>query len=225
MKSRQEKLLENLVNEYVRTAQPVSSALLVDKLEEEVSSATIRNELAALEIEGYIISPHTSAGRIPTPQGYQFFVDNFLEVKELNLKDQNKIIKAIKAAPDERQAQKNLAKILAEISGETVIVAFEKNDIYYTGVSNLFSKPEFEDKELVIDLSRVIDHMDAVIYKMFDSVASLNIQIGNYCAFSKHCSAVVAKLKGTAMIAILGPLRMNYQKNLDLINFVSNVKN
>jgi transcriptional regulator of heat shock response len=224
MKNRQEKLLENLITEYIKTAQPVASSLLVDKLGEPVSSATIRNEMAALENDGFIIQPHTSAGRIPTEKGYRYFVEKFLTDKDLNNKDQNKIINALQKSSDARDAQKTLAKTLAELSGEAVVLAFEKNDIYYTGLSNLFSKPEFEEKDLVIDISRVIDHLDNVIFKLFDSVKLSEIQIGAFCPFSKHCSTVMAKLNEKSLIVLVGPMRMNYQKNFELINFVANIK-
>jgi transcriptional regulator of heat shock response len=224
MKNRQKQLLRELIAQYVKTAQPVASSLLVDKLGEPVSSATIRAEMAELEKDGFIIQPHTSAGRIPTEKGYCFFVDNFLETKNLNVKERNKILKVVGENFTERETQKNLAKVLAEISGETVILAFEKNDIYYTGLTNLFSKPEFENKELVMDISSVIDHLDSVIFKIFDASEKVDIRIGSDCEFSGHCSSVVAKLNNFSLLAMIGPIRMDYQKNFELINFVSNIK-
>ncbi|MEE8346642.1 MAG: hypothetical protein V3S20_04765 [Dehalococcoidia bacterium] len=69
---RRQQLLRFIVDEYVRTAQPVASGAIVRRYELPVSSATIRNEMARLEDEGYIVQPHTSAGRIPSDRGYRY---------------------------------------------------------------------------------------------------------------------------------------------------------
>jgi len=75
---RRRQLLQYIVDEYVQTAQPVGSNALVEKYKLPVSSATIRNEMAALEEEGYITSPHTSAGRVPTDAGYRYYVETLM---------------------------------------------------------------------------------------------------------------------------------------------------
>ncbi|MCP3913408.1 MAG: hypothetical protein GY713_20970, partial [Actinomycetia bacterium] len=72
-------ILRAIVETYIETAQPVGSSAVVGTSEVTVSSATVRNEMAQLENEGYIIQPHTSAGRIPTERGYRFFVDTLQE--------------------------------------------------------------------------------------------------------------------------------------------------
>src|SRR5687767_2055484 len=73
--SRQEKILNSLIKEYIDRAEPISSSLLQKKCGLDVSPATIRNELQELTEKGYITQPHTSAGRIPTEKGYQFFIE------------------------------------------------------------------------------------------------------------------------------------------------------
>src|ERR671914_2737724 len=69
-------ILKAIVSHYVRSGEPVGSKTLVDRFDLGVSSATVRNEMGALEEAGYIFQPHTSAGRIPTDLGYRYFVDN-----------------------------------------------------------------------------------------------------------------------------------------------------
>jgi heat-inducible transcriptional repressor len=73
---RKASILQAVVEEYIETAQPVGSSHLVKAASVGVSSATVRNEMAVLEREGYLVQPHTSAGRIPTDKGYRFFVDH-----------------------------------------------------------------------------------------------------------------------------------------------------
>ena len=81
MEERQQKLLKIIVKEYIKTAEPISSGLLVQKFRLPYSPATVRAELVKLEEEGYIHQPHTSAGRVPTEKAYQFYVENFLSAK------------------------------------------------------------------------------------------------------------------------------------------------
>jgi heat-inducible transcriptional repressor len=79
---RRQNLLKHIVEEYVNTAQPVGSNALVDKYKLGVSSATIRNEMSALEEEGFIAQPHTSAGRVPTDAGYRYFVQTLMQEED-----------------------------------------------------------------------------------------------------------------------------------------------
>lgn len=79
LSDRRRTVLQALVNEYVRSAQPVGSKQLVDRYDLGVSSATVRNELAVLEESGYAFQPHISAGRVPTDSGYRAFVDAMLK--------------------------------------------------------------------------------------------------------------------------------------------------
>ena len=81
---RKRKILQAIVEEYIESAEPVSSGSLVKSL--NCSSATIRNEMAELEQEGYLDKPHTSAGRIPSQQGYRYYIDELLTEDKLTLK-------------------------------------------------------------------------------------------------------------------------------------------
>ncbi|MBK5223735.1 MAG: hypothetical protein JJE52_12875, partial [Acidimicrobiia bacterium] len=76
---RKASILRAVVEEYIQTAQPVGSGHVARDPGVAVSPATVRNEMAVLETEGYLVQPHTSAGRIPTDKGYRFFVDTLTE--------------------------------------------------------------------------------------------------------------------------------------------------
>lgn len=88
---RQEMVLGLVVHEYVRTAVPVGSRVLVEHYGLDVSPATVRNEMARLEELGYLTHPYTSAGRVPTDQGYRYFVERLLQETELPLSEQRTI--------------------------------------------------------------------------------------------------------------------------------------
>ncbi len=89
--ARQREILKVLVQEYVSSAAPVGSGVIQQLSRLGVSSATIRNELAVLEDLGYVVQPHTSAGRIPTVKGYRYFVEQLMEEVELSLPEQRMI--------------------------------------------------------------------------------------------------------------------------------------
>ena len=81
---RKRRILQAIIEEYIGTAEPVSSSALVDNYGMQLSSATIRNEMANLEQGGYIEKPHTSAGRIPSDKGYRFYVDALIKDDNIN---------------------------------------------------------------------------------------------------------------------------------------------
>ena len=88
---RQETILGLLIREYVETATPISSTGLVEKYNLGVSSATVRNEFAALTAAGFLRQPHTSAGRVPTEMGYRYFVQRMVGEADLPLTERNTI--------------------------------------------------------------------------------------------------------------------------------------
>ena len=90
-------ILATVVYEYIATAEPVGSQSLTQKYNLGVSSATVRNEMAELEAGGYLVQPHTSAGRIPSDAGYRTYVDQLMQPEELT---------GGRAAPDPRRARR-----------------------------------------------------------------------------------------------------------------------
>jgi len=88
---RSQKILEAIIEEYIATAQPVGSKVLTRTLGIKLSPASVRNVMAELEELGYLASPHTSAGRIPTEKGYRFYVDSLLRVSDLDVRQKDQI--------------------------------------------------------------------------------------------------------------------------------------
>lgn len=224
MEERKKNLVKTIVEEYVKTVQPVSSKFITESGNFNLSSATIRNEMAELEAEGYIYHPHTSSGRIPTEKGYQFYVDSFLEDSGPNKKAAESLDKLFDSQKAfEPVLVKNLAKDISELSDATVFIAFSPHDFYYTGLSKLFAQPEFINHELVYNLSRVIDHLDSILNKIFQQVQDeVEIAIGRANPFSADCSSVLAKYEinnEDGLIGILGPMRMDYQNNFSLVKY------
>jgi heat-inducible transcriptional repressor len=226
MNERQKKLLNLIINKHIQTAEPVGSTFLVDETGLALSPATVRNEMAELEKEGFIYQPHTSAGRVPTEKGYHFYVDNFVEKREIKATWRKSFEEVLKKKLEKDQLLKNLAKTVVEVADATVIVAFDKNNIYYTGLSNLFKKPEFSEQNLIYNISQVIDHLDEVVAQIFARINKVQILIGSQNPFGEDCSSVlgryVMKDKSSGLFIILGPKRMDYEKNLALVEYIKN---
>ncbi|MSU75622.1 MAG: hypothetical protein EXS55_03855 [Candidatus Magasanikbacteria bacterium] len=222
MDSRQQQLLTLVIDKYTATAEPVGSRVLVESAGLDWSEATVRNELRALEEQGYLTHPHTSAGRIPTLQGYQ----NYLQTLHLNdLKlvatEATALEKSVQAVADYEQARKNMAKALVELSNETILVAFSCDFVYYTGLSNLFQKPDFADHQLMADVSVVFDRCEEFIPTFFDEVTSEpKFFLGTEHPFGEMLSVVSMRFgkEGESLIALLGPQRMDYKHNYELMS-------
>lgn len=95
MSERRRKILRVVVENYIQTAEPIGSKAIAEKAGLTCSSATIRNELAALEKLGYLEQPHTSAGRIPSPQGYRLYVNELMEQHKLSMQETERINQAL----------------------------------------------------------------------------------------------------------------------------------
>ena len=218
---RRQDLLKTLIENYIETAQPVASSVLAGQF--GLSPATIRNEMADLERDGFIHSPHTSSGRIPTEQAYKYYIQNCLQSKSLAASDSKRIEDAVGTDnEDQRHALRAIARTMAEVTGQTIIVSFGKNDFYYTGLTNLFSQPEFQDNDLVIRLSEIIDSMDAVMQQFYNEISKeLRIDVGSDNPFHGECASIAARLKNeSAVMLLLGPMRMNYSKNAHVISLL-----
>lgn len=127
MDERKKKILQAVIDEYVNTAEPVSSAALVEKYGLNYSSATVRNELAELEKSGYLDKTHTSSGRVPSEKGYRFYVDELIKEDDISLEEMKYIQSKLSTKVNEIE---DLAKIatstLSEITHYTTVAVGPK---------------------------------------------------------------------------------------------------
>ncbi len=117
-------VLRAIVEDYVSTNEPVGSKALVERHHLGVSSATIRNDMAALEDEGYIVQPHTSAGRVPTDKGYRLFVDRLSSVKPLSLAERRAIQSFLEGAVDLDDVVHRTVRLLAQLTRQVAVVQY-----------------------------------------------------------------------------------------------------
>ncbi|KFJ01208.1 heat-inducible transcriptional repressor HrcA [Bifidobacterium stellenboschense] len=116
-------VLRAVVEDYIRSQEPVGSAALTKQHDLGVSSATVRNDMAALEEEGYLIQPHTSAGRVPTEKGYRYFVDRLATVVPLSKAQRRGIDGFLSGSASLQDTLQRAARLLARITGQVAVVA------------------------------------------------------------------------------------------------------
>jgi heat-inducible transcriptional repressor len=117
-------VLRAIVEDYVATQEPVGSKALVERHQLGVSPATVRNDMAALEDEGLIAQPHTSAGRVPTDKGYRLFVDRLSQVKPLSAAERRAIATLLEGAIDLDDVVQRSVRLLAQLTRQVAIVQY-----------------------------------------------------------------------------------------------------
>src|SRR3989344_7935788 len=121
--SRQEKLLNFIIKEYVKTAKPVGSALAAKKVGFDLGPDSLRGEMYELEKAGYLSHLHTSGGRVPTDKAYRYFVNNLIQNNDFEPEaDEKKKIKmAVNSTDNPRRLNKSVAQVLSDLSDNIVI--------------------------------------------------------------------------------------------------------
>lgn len=221
LETRQEQLLELVIESYIKTAEPVGSRFLVVQAGLAWSEATVRNDLRELEEAGFLTHPHTSAGRVPTTQGYRHYIQqlNFTGL-ELSKKESTELEKAFNAAADWEAACKQLAKTIVALSDETVLLAFSPDQVYYTGLANLFQKPDFGDQRLVADISIMFDALETALPEFFNVVGEEpKYFLGDEHPFGRRLTVLSTRFgkSDQSLIALVGPQRMDYKHNWELV--------
>jgi transcriptional regulator of heat shock response len=231
MENRKKSILSAVIREYVDNAEPISSSTLVKKYNFNLSPATIRNEMMALEKEGYIFQPHTSAGRMPTDKGYRFYVDALMKKKALSEREQHSLCKEfLELKAKYNQLARVTAKLLSAMSHSLAISGFlGKDEACDCGMTELLKEPEFHNTEEVYKIASITDHLDENINQISKKIKknSLEIYIGkeNPIIKTANCSMIISEFKlasgDCGLIAIIGPKRMKYAKNISLVDYLT----
>lgn len=117
-------VLRAIVTDYVDTQEPIGSKALVERHHLGVSSATVRNDMAVLEAEGYIAQPHTSSGRVPTDKGYRMFVDRISEVKPLSAAERRAILSVLDRGVDLDDVLRRSVRLLAQLTRQVAVIQY-----------------------------------------------------------------------------------------------------
>jgi transcriptional regulator of heat shock response len=225
MTARQAKILAAIVKEYSNSAQPIGSEEINQKYKFGISSATIRNEMMALEKLGYIEQPHKSAGRIPTDLGYRYFINELMKRFELSLKEQQHLREQLfKFQAQTQEIGRNVAKLLAEKTDQAAF-ALLPEETTAAGLSNIFNNPNMDKKE-VVEIAEFFDNIDQYSEKIriSDEPGAL-IGQEHHLAPLQNYSLIVSKVDlpsgKQGVIGIIGHKSMRYDKNLSLVEYIA----
>jgi len=231
---RQAKILKALMKEYIRTAEPVSSGFLAEKYDFGLCSSAIRIEMQNLVQLNYLEQPHTSAGRIPTDKAYRFFVDQMLlDIERDRESKLEKLLEDVveRDIKDRFQMASDLVKTLSEMSSSFIIIHYPNDNISWkSGLDEIVSKPEFFQHNFVSEFLRLVDDIEEKLDTL-EMQKETKIYIGEEIPIFKTCnmSIICARITSPnndsleANVALVGPKRMNYSKNISLINHLNRI--
>jgi len=232
---RQEEILFAIIEEYAELATPVGSVTLAKLF--NVSSATIRSEMARLEDFGYIAQPHTSAGRVPTDAGYRHYVNTLAEQAsesdkihqiahsgdEDKTNDRgNRVLEVrISSQPRADFAIRGAVDSLVELTGNLGLATIG-DQLYISGIARLFTQPEFLDHQRVQAVAKLLDNLEPWLREAAPG-QPLNIFIGqeNPIGKTSQVSLIISRFRSPysdrSYIGVLGPTRQNYAKVMSLV--------
>lgn len=234
MEIRQQGILNLVVKEYIKTAEPVGSQILVEKYKLDVSPATVRMEMAELSDRGYLRQPHISAGRVPTDKAYRFFVDQ-LSQDDISNNEFKTLLEAIEGL---NQSGLGLPRLVRETartisfvsSGVGICGSLDEDDFFSAGLPNLLREPEFAHDPDFFKSLEIFDHLDREIKNIFNEIEKdVQVFIGResrdkrFNDFSLVVSRCENKRIKRGVVGVLGPKRMDYEKNIQLVSCAKEV--
>lgn len=223
MTERQKNILSAIVEQYAEVASPVGSSLMAKLF--NVSSATIRAEMAELERHGYIMQPHTSAGRIPTDKGYRYYVNQLSENPGVALperRSERALASRVQNAGAPERMIRNAVDTLVELT-HNLGIATIGNQLYMSGLSNLFGQPEFINGAQVQQVAQLLDNLEPWLREAAPN-EPLSVYIGaeNPIGRTAGVTLIISRFRSPfsdrSYIGTLGPTRQSYR---DVMNLVS----
>jgi heat-inducible transcriptional repressor len=222
MTQRQQNILNAIVEQYAEVASPVGSSLLAKVF--NVSSATIRAEMAELERQGFIAQPHTSAGRVPTDRGYRLYVNSLNNASSLVVPEgrgERALASRVQSAGAPERMIRNAVDTLVELT-HNLGLATLGNQMYMSGLSNLFGQPEFVDGAHVQQVASLLDNLEPWLREAAPN-KPLSVYIGseNPIGRTAGVSLIISRFRSPfsdrSYIGTLGPTRQSYRDVMTLV--------
>ena len=240
LSSRQQSILNRVVTSYIETAQPVGSRFLTELYTEiyrdSYSSATVRHELGILEERGYLMHPHTSAGRVPTDLGYRYYLDHGLCLQVLPLELIGRMTRDLMSARQETNPfVEKASQILSEMTEEVGMMLLPEKEqprFALQGSTHILEKPEFRDLEKIRLILKTFEDKTQLVDWLEKRAAhghSVTITIGreNEPPAFYDCAVVSTRYSagslGRGMLAVIGPRRMPYAKIVPLVQHMGRI--
>ena len=230
---RKDRILAIVIGRYIKTVSPVGSQYITEEHNLDVSPATVRNILADLEEEGYLTHPHTSAGRMPTQQGYRYYVDHLMNEIQLLEEEKRKISQEYKRHVLQLEdLMEKTSQVISELTHYTSIVSIDDGDgtkIICKGTDYVVGYPENTDILKIQAILRILEEKERLMELINRSLEKkIKIYIGHEMALKdmESCSLAISHFEKDGMkgrIAVLGPTRMQYDRVVSTLEYISQI--
>lgn len=242
LRPRQRDILHAVIREHIASTRPVASAALVQRYAMDVSTATVRSELAGLEELGLLTHPHTSAGRVPTDLGYRYFIESLMGRPDLGADEQVTLSHQFRQAPaDALQWLRLAASTLARVTHEAALATYDRaldprevvwtREIHYDGIDRILEQPELGVADRVRDVMALLhDRMRlAQLLPTTLDEGDVAVTIGSEHTIEplRPFSIVIGRYAGRrgpiGYVGVLGPTRMDYRRTIGAVRYVGSL--
>lgn len=229
---RQVSILKSLIEEYINTAEPVGSETIEKKYNLSASPATIRNEMVVLTKKGYLKKPHASSGRVPTPTGMKFYVNQLMKEKDMSVTEEVAVKESLWDYRNrEQRFLKELTKALADKTKALAVATTNEGDMYCSGYANILDMPEFYDIDVTKSLLATIDEFD-YFRNLCSSIIDdedVHILLGEELGPKLHgpygfvFTRFETPMRKTGEVGVIGPSRLNYTYVVPTVRYFGNL--
>lgn len=228
---RQKQLLKAIIEIYVKTGDPIASETIEKSCDLGVSPATIRIEMSKLTEGGFLKQPHTSAGRVPTAQGFRVYINELMKIKELPVMDEVTIRQQMLDQRSQFNRMVQAATKALSKKCNTMAVSINDGDVYYTGAANILDLPEFFDIDVTRFVLSMFDELSLLeqILKYAQGSDPLHIIFGEETEFEYLRPTSFAFINYHSMsdhegtIGVIGPNRLNFPVVIPYLRYVGEI--
>jgi len=225
------KILQAIITDFIKNAEPVGSRTLSKLIEMDISPATIRNEMSDLEEMGYLYHPHTSSGRVPSDKAYRLYVNSLMDKYELAVYEKQRISRELRSHMTALESTVlHASELLSEITNLTSFATMEDMQdmsLFLRGMTRIFAHPEYNTIERARSFLEMVDDREALASELKAREEGLTIRIGeeNSERIMPGTSIITATYRvdgrKIGQLGVIGPTRMRYSEITGVIDYMS----
>ncbi|PIP52992.1 hypothetical protein COX08_03395 [Candidatus Beckwithbacteria bacterium CG23_combo_of_CG06-09_8_20_14_all_34_8] len=225
---RQIQILKLIIEEFIKSGEPVGSDTIDKKFNLGVSPATIRNEMVILGQQGFLDQPHTSSGRTPTSLALRFYVKQLMKEKDLSVSEEVDVKAKIWDYRDKAdRLLRETVRILACKTGTIAVATTNHGDVFHAGYANILDLPEFFDIDVTKTVLLMLDNtqqLQAILGRALGQ-EPINILLGDdfESEFMRPCGMVYTKFPmgsyGDGSLGVFGPSRLDYAYIIPMVRY------
>lgn len=225
---RQTQLLKVLIDEYLLTAEPVGSVVLEKKYNLGVSPATIRNEMSSLTRSGYLKQPHTSAGRIPTPQAMKFYINQLMDEKEMSVNEEVRAKENMRSLYDNvDRLMREATHLLSENTASLAVAADDQGSVWSHGYSRIVGSPEFYNYQVCEKIFNAVEEvrlLQEIMFGRLTGATPIEVLFGEELGldYLEPVGIVASRFNAKGheyALCVIGPFRLNYARVIPTVRY------